>query len=427
MGKTVIDSLIVTLGLDAAAFKKGTAESERISKKFGDAVKSEEKKRGEGERKAEQERKAAAKSQQERDKTQLDALRKVRNETLAFLSIFTAGKSILGFASDAIKSTQAIGKLSDNIGMSVEEISGWQVAMQSLGGTADQATGMLDKASTSVAAFRAGMPDQGVQGLFTAAGGTGVNLEGAFKDTKSFMLAQADVVHALYKRDPKDAMLKARQMMGIDPETFNLLKQGREAVMRQVNAGAKLSGVNKGQAEEAQTALRQWVALTVKLESVGRKILFAVLKPISTWMEAHSAEVTGWVDKLSQAISNINPETIETLVSALAKVAESLAVIVEALGTVAGKVGDIGGVKAGQAASERQNIEDRRIREQMENIKRAQRGLPALPGTAKPSINIGTITVHSAATDAHGIARDMNSAIRKRINPMVHQSNTGQP
>lgn len=437
MAKTVIDSLIVTLGLDPAGFKKGTAESERASKKFQDAVRGQDKKRKEDERKTEQERAKAAKETQNRQKAELDGVRKLRNETLAFLSIFTAGKGLLSFAKDTITSQVALAKLSENIDMGINEVGGWQVAMQKIGGSSEQASGMLDKAAMSVAAFRAGMPDTGVSGLFTAAGGTGVNLEGAFKDTRSFLLAQADVISALSKRDSKDAMLKARQMMGVDTETFNLLKQGREAVMRQVDAGAKAAGMNRGNAEASQRALREWVDMTTKLESVGRKILFAFLKPLSAWLDKNGPQITKMVDELANALSNIDPSAIQQAADAFMYMAKAIGIAVEGLakfvdlagtsigagaGWVAGLTG--GGADDAAAAANRAQLEEIK-KKYAAGAMAGPRGAAARAGST--AVMVGTVTVNTAATDAHGVAKDMNKALTHRLNPLVRQANTGMP
>ena len=293
MAKRVIDSLVVTLGLDNFLFKKGMKESDKIQDEHEVKLKKIDKQHRDSEIKANREQQKFHKEQMHRNREVLDGFTRLRNETLALLTIFTAGKGFIDFAADTFAVGTAMGHLSDNTGMSVSEIAGWRLAMQAAGGSAEGASSAIDKAAIAVADFKVGVQNSAVQGLFTAAGGTGVNLEGAFKSTKSFLLAQADVVGALYKRNPEEAMAKARQFMGIDPETFNLLKQGRAELLKTLAVEERQAGWNARQAEAAQRALRDWTNIQAQLSTVGRTILFALNPAITSAIKALSS----WVSK----------------------------------------------------------------------------------------------------------------------------------
>jgi hypothetical protein len=323
----IIDALVVTLGLDNTQFKKGIKDSDKIQDEHEHRTKLIEKQRLEAERKTEREHQVQHKEVLHRNKEVLEGFTKLRNETIALLTIFTAGKGIIDFVSSTIQTTAALGHLSDNVGMSVGELAGFDYAMKEIGGTAEGANAAIDKAATAVGAFRTGIPNKDVQGLFTAAGGTGINLTGAFKDTKSFMLAQADVTAALYRRDPVTAMLKARQMMGLDTETFNLYKEGRGHLLERMTLGEHLSGITRKQADAAIRAEREWTAIQTRLERVGRTILFALMPSfdkLSHWIDLHSKDISKWTEEFATGITNISPDALDTVYASLVLVGKAL-------------------------------------------------------------------------------------------------------
>ncbi|MDE1138196.1 MAG: hypothetical protein PW999_00785 [Paraburkholderia tropica] len=96
---TIVDALIVTLGLDATAFKRGKAEATQTTKKLT----------------AEELR--AAKEIEARNKKAADSFRAVRNELLALLALFTAGLGIKEFTEQTIKGAIATGQLARDLGM----------------------------------------------------------------------------------------------------------------------------------------------------------------------------------------------------------------------------------------------------------------------------------------------------------------------
>jgi hypothetical protein len=445
---TIIDSLIVTLGLDNDSFKKGIKETDKVKEEHEEKSKVFDKKRREASIKEEREKASAHKEQLHRNKEIVEGFSRLRNETLAFLTIFTAGKGLLSFVSDTIVATAALGHLAENVEMGIGNLAGWQYAMKEVGGTAEGASAAVDRAAIAIGAFHAGLQNTSVQGLFTAAGGTGVDLKGAFKDTESFLLAQADVVHKLYERNPTDAMIKARQMMGIDPETFNLLKQGREKLLQQVELGRKISGINKSQAEDSQKALRDWVKLTTQLESVGRTLLFKVLKTISGWMKTHAKEIDKWVNDFNKAITNIDPKSIEAVGTALASIVETIALSIEGWKLLMDLWGQglPSDLNQNGTAKTKQQILDEESGLTAYYDKRKKLGLsvparfmsgpgmveaaraggkaPGSVSSSTTSVTVQKVEINTQATDAKGIAKDFHSELNKSYGN-VAQANAG--
>lgn len=341
---TVIDSLIVKLGLDNTLFRKGIKESEHDKDAFEGKNKRIDKSRSEAEKKAELQKQAYQKNEQARNRQTIDGFTKLRNEAIAFLTIFTAGKGILSFVEDTITSTAALGRLSENINVSVSDLAGLQFAMKEVGGTAEGATGAIDKAAAAVGAWKTGLPNQAKEGLFTMAGGTGVDLSGAFKDAKSFMLAEADVLKVWNKRDPTQALLMARQMLDADHDTFNLLKQGGQELEKQMSRGAAMTGIDKRRADASRRMQQEWVEISARLENVGQTLMmtiaptvFHMLDRLAAWLgkKENMKVITGYMDDFANAIKGIQTDKFNDLRDSL----DAIVVSLKAIHDIAGGVG----------------------------------------------------------------------------------------
>lgn len=427
MAKTIIDSLLVTLGLSNTDYKKGMDEANKIRDDFdaknaksGRKNDADEKKRRDAEKKAHQE-------EMRRRKESMEAVKKFKNELLSFATLFTAGMGILAFAEHTITATASLGRLSDNTKMSVEDLAGLQYAMKGVGGTAEGASAAVDKAAMAVASFKTGMSNQAVSGLFTAAGGTNVDLKGAFKDTKSFLLAQADVVNALYKQDPTTALLKARQMMGIDPETFNLLKLGREEVEKRIAMGAKITGINRAQADAAQMAQMEWNNLSARFAAIGREVLFPVLKAISDWMSKHRKDINAWIHGLSKAISEVSPEALEKVGKAVDYIVEGVKFAVKLLATLGTAMGEAAGWVAtafGLTGDDKQF--NKNIANENAQVKAywASRQAARTQGGEQNTVHIENLNLHTQATDGPGVAKDFSKNVKRYMPSRTMQANS---
>ena len=118
---TIVDALVVTLGLDAAAFKRGKAEASQATKKLT----------------AEEAR--AAKEIEERNKRAADSFKRLRTEVLALVTIFTAGLGIKGladFTADTIKGAIATGQLARELNMVPGEVRAIEQSFDRLGASA---------------------------------------------------------------------------------------------------------------------------------------------------------------------------------------------------------------------------------------------------------------------------------------------------
>lgn len=285
---TIVDALVVTLGFDLTQFKRGKSEATTATK----ALTAEEKR--------------AAQDIDAANKRAADSFKKVRNEVLALLAIFTGGMGIKNFVESTIGSAASLGMMAKNLQMSTQDLSAWQRAAERAGGSAEGITSALQSSQQEVAKFKLGQVSDSQQ-WFLRFGGQVKDL----KDGNSYLLARARIIHGLFNVDPGRARLVAQQM-GIGDGEFNLLKQGPQAVLALVAAQEKNSAITEKQAAQALKLKNEWLDFSDRLKYVGTTILLELmpvfekwltkLQAMADWVADHKADITKWVDDAVAAV-----------------------------------------------------------------------------------------------------------------------------
>lgn len=403
----IIDALLVTLGLDTSEYEKGTEKAEKSLSDFDKKKEASDKKRAKDDKKASQERDKQFKNQRDQTKATAADFNKLRNQIVGVMVAFTAGKGLIDFARDAMMGAASVGRLSENSGMAVETISGLEQAMKRIGGSGEEARTTVGNLSQELAKYNLGMESS--LGEYLRFGGD--FRQGEMKDTYSLLLGMADTFERLNKANPADAWMKASRM-GISENMFNLLKQGRQAVKDQIADGAKLTGITKEQADSARQAQKAWADLISNLESVGKAILFPILKEISGWMEKHKDDITRWIGKLREAVGKFSAGGMEKFIGTLERIGELLENIVK----LAEKVGLI-----------KPEATEERLVDKLGNagthpamMVKKMYDLWSMKGQAQAGasskVDIGQVTINTQAKDANGIAAGMRGALDRHMN-----------
>jgi hypothetical protein len=279
---TVVDALVVTLGLDLSGFKRSKTEATKATKTLT------------------AEEKAAAKEAEAANKRAAESFQKVRNEVLALVAIFTAGMGIKNFTESTINSAASLGFMAKNLQMSTEDLSAWQRAAERAGGSAEGITSALQGSQQEIAKFRMGQVSDSTQ-WFLRMGGSVKEL----KDGNTYLLARSRIIAGLFKSDPGRARFIAQQM-GIADSEFNLLKQGPQAVLGLVAAQQKNSAITERQAAQALKLKNEWLDFSDRLKYVGTTILLELMPVFEKWLEKlqamadwvadHKADISAWID-----------------------------------------------------------------------------------------------------------------------------------
>lgn len=297
MATTVIESLLITLGLDSRNFQAGVRGVERGQRDIQNA----------GTRTAEAEKKNSA-AREKAIKSSVDGYRKVRNEVLALAAVFTAGVGIKDFITNTINSAVNLGYLSQNLGMSTQQIKAFQLASERAGGSQEGLTAQLKESVDAISELKTGGgPNAGMQAFFRW-GGSSKDLE----DGNTYLLARAKIIQELAATDPTKATLIAKQM-GISEGQYNFIKLGPAAIQDLIAAQERHAAVTMKDAEAALKLKNQMLDLRDSLTTTATRVVlqlapalekvFARLEEGANWIAAHKDDIAKWVDGAITAIA----------------------------------------------------------------------------------------------------------------------------
>lgn len=285
---SIVDALVVTLGLDPSNFLAGQKKAQQATKDLSAA------------------QEKAHKELEERNKRAADSFKKVRNEVLALLAIFTAGMGLKDFTEHTIGSAVNLGYMAKNLQMSTKDLSAWQRAAERAGGSAEGITSALQDSQQQIAKFRLGQVGDQMQAFLRFGGRTS-----DLKDGNSYLLARAQIVQKLFSVDPGRARLVAQQM-GFSDEEFNFIKQGPQAILALVDAQKKNSAITEQQAAQALKLKNAWLDFRDRLEYVGTTILLQLMPTFELWLKKLQ-QLADWVADHKQDISNWLNEAVTTI------------------------------------------------------------------------------------------------------------------
>lgn len=270
---TIIDSLVVTLGLDASGFKKG-------EKSTGDALENLKSKSGK-----------TGKSVQSDASKSAQSFAKFRNEILAIATAFVSVGAVRSFTDRITTSDAAIGRMAKNIGMTTEDLTTWTMAADKAGGTADGMAGSIKGLVERVQQFA--LTGEGGESFkyFTGQGVQLVDqLTGKLRPMNDILLESAD---ALGKMSPTQAQAWGKGM-GFDEGTVNVLMQGRGAVEKLISSQRKLAVVNDKDAKQAAERQQAWAKVSNTLENAGR----IIINDLQPTIQELASDFEAWIKKV---------------------------------------------------------------------------------------------------------------------------------
>ncbi len=315
---TIIDSLMVTLGLDGSDFEKSAEESIEVQANLESKITKSVKKIDQEEKKLSEAEKKRAKEMEQRSKEIARGLNVIRNEALGLLALFTAGLGIKDFVKDTITSEASLSRMSQNLNMSAKDLAEWQLANVKAGGSAESMTNQLKESANDLARLKLGFgPSEAMQQFFRY-GGSSKDL----KDGNTYLQARADIIARLYKISPTEAFTAAKSM-GIDEDTFNLLKQGSIEVAKLREAQSGLASELSGNSGKAEAFRQQMVQLMFAFKESSVNIVTAfmpalkgvasALKNVGDWLTAHKKDISEFITDGTEALKASSPFILGTL------------------------------------------------------------------------------------------------------------------
>lgn len=273
---TLIDELIISLGLDDKKFSSG-------EKRIISALSAMDKKSSK-----------TADVMRKDNKKSAQSLQSIKTELLAIGAALMSINAIKSLASKLTADDAALGRMAANIDVSVERLSAWTKMADKAGGTAEGMAQSITGMSQRLQHFS--LTGEGGEDFkyFTS---LGISLTDAAGKARAFEDVMLDASDKLKEMADTKGLAHAQAWgkgMGFDEGTINVLVKGRKAVENLADEQRRLSIVSSEDVKQAREREIQWNKTRDSLEAVWRDLL-TKLSPALTRL---SAEFMEWIKSI---------------------------------------------------------------------------------------------------------------------------------
>ncbi|HDZ9708938.1 TPA: lytic transglycosylase domain-containing protein [Klebsiella pneumoniae] len=292
MAATVIDALLVTLGLDTSDFRKGQKDvSDDLKKQREDAKKT-------AKEMAEQGKKAAA------------FFGSIKTELLALTGVTVTAGGLISFVKSTTSGLMDLSIQSKALGLSARELDGWSKSAEAAGSSAEKISASLQGFQGAIQGARVGDYSSSIfGGLAQLNALTGQNFDVWGQDASSLAKTSLD---ALRKISDPNLRRQVGLSLGFDDATLQRNQEGK--FLPDVDRLTKSSGITDASTKGAKEFTAAWAELNQSLETTKNQFYTflipyvrdfnVVLRDLSNWMKSHPEEMKQKVDAFFGAIES---------------------------------------------------------------------------------------------------------------------------
>jgi soluble lytic murein transglycosylase-like protein len=285
---TIIDALLVTLGIDVSDYKRGEADAAKATVQTGQKLTAEQKKQADARKRVEDEQRKRAKQTADEEKKRADATVKgFKDIAIGAAGMVLGFESIKGFVSllGTLNSNEAgLGRLGQNLGVNVHELNTWGLAAERIGGKAEDVQASFANVSKSITELSVNAQ---VSPLFLLAQRMGLDIQHVTDKTK-FLLDLGDKLRAYGAAHGRD---NAFNISGLDATTFNLITAD-DARKRLADAEAA-NHVNEQTAAAAADSQARIEKIKQRASNIARDVSHAITAPAVDFVDK-SMTATGY-------------------------------------------------------------------------------------------------------------------------------------
>lgn len=275
---TVIDSLIVTLGLDNKDFQQGMKDTE---KGLSDTRK-----------KTDRVGKQIAAS----GKDAAEFFGQMQRSAIKFFAVLTAGKGLINFTRDVVTTGANLSRLSKNLNISADTMHRWGKASELNGGSMEGFLGALQNLNNQVTEIFM----KGDSAITPYLRQLGVSVTDAAGKAKPLTTVLGDIADATEKAFPDRQQRYAYlQQMGFDEGTINLIAKGGKELRSTL---AAQQGFSQKDADAAYRAEQTWIKAQQRLEKLTRELVVKVLPSLERLAESFVKMAEVIIPPLSEAV-----------------------------------------------------------------------------------------------------------------------------
>lgn len=262
---TVIDQLVVELGLDASKFTLQQRESFEAAKRL------------------EQQQLKAAKNVEYSAGRTSDSIQALGRKAIGAFALITASKGLADFAVSAVQAGAAVGRVSRSINVSSNIITRWQGLAKIFGGSPESMAESFVRMSDTLKGWERGQIDPIVAQYraLAAEGGTVIDINRGVNRT---MLDIQKNLQAIHSRDPAGAGYWARRL-GIDPGMFDAMISKSGEFNRMLK---EMTSLTDAQTDAAGRLERKWNEFTERAKQGTRGAFLDTAAALLDWMEGNT-------------------------------------------------------------------------------------------------------------------------------------------
>ncbi len=317
---TIIDALVVTLGLDTSEFRRGQKEAE-------DAL---------DETKATAEE--TGKKMEASGKQAASFFSGLRNQIIALAGVTLSLKGIEDFMSSFSSKLNDLSIASTAFGMKAKNLDGWIQAGKAFGISAEEISSSFSKISDAQEKLQAGRgKDQIITDIMRFSNMTGAGID--------VMNDSAETVNR--KIEANFSKLSAEQQRAFGMELGRGYAWQKWSAtghsISDIDEFTKNSGVNDAAIQSAERMRKAWVKVTQTIENIGY-IIYTELEPhledfyqwlndLANWMKDHPKEIKDAINevlvKFKQIVPTVNGvvKSLESFLNTIEKIKEFLNVL----------------------------------------------------------------------------------------------------
>ncbi|EMM0835467.1 hypothetical protein RVV06_001455 [Enterobacter ludwigii] len=290
---TIIDSLVVTLGLDSSGFKKGQTE---VKKVLDDTRKNADQ---------------TAKDMEAAGKRAASFFGSIRTELLALVGVTLSAQGIKTFITNMTSDLMRLGIESRALDISAKSLDGWERAAAAAGSTAERMTGTLGNFQKTLTNIRTGGgQDDPLFGVLASfAGATGANFDYQNDNAEKIMRKIA----SNWGKLSKDAQRRFGGMFGFDNATQQGLANG--SLVQDADRFAKISRATDEATRKALEFNRRLQEMKQNFTAASQVLyealipyiekLIPLIEKFGIWISTHGPEISKFFSDTADEINKV--------------------------------------------------------------------------------------------------------------------------
>lgn len=280
---TTIDSLVVSLSLDASSFTKEQQAAMDQLRKF------------------EEETRRSGARIEDHEKRTVSFFSSLKREAIAFAGIAIGGAAAKQFFDYVTNLDAGIGRLSKTMNMSARDLSAWQGAVKRIGGSPEAISATLSAISTDVMRTQQVGGVANIQQILGSLGGGGFSIFGQNGRLKTADQMLLDAAEALDKSglNPGERATRLGMIQGMNQDTLNLLMKSRPEIEKMLGEERK-NAPSPDDIARAEKYQDTWAKLTNSATNLGRQLVTVIGPAMTKFLDKLAETMTPEGNKRSQ-------------------------------------------------------------------------------------------------------------------------------